>query len=276
MGSRGPIPEDVAACRQLSQQGVAALDRGSLDQAESLLQQAVEVCPTDASARCRYAEALCQQGQTRQALTQLEAGLKNDPDDVLAVIRAGELSLQLDDFQSAMLRAEQALETDIDQAGAWALRSQVHAACGQYDRALADLHRALRYRPDDRELLLELAELYRTRRQPQRALATLHYLAELYPPGEEPRRVLHRTGLAYGALGRHRDACEALYAASIHGPPDAEILCHLAQAELSRGDREVAVANLREALAIDPQHQASRTLMSRLNPHATHSAKVLR
>ena len=118
--------------------------------------------------------------------------------------------------------------------------------------------------PGNPQLLLEIAEIYRIRNQPQRALSTLLHLADIYPPGEEPPQVLHRIGLAYIALNRYDDAVESLYAASVRGPPSAPILCSLGEAELMAGKPVEAEAKVRQALSIDPRHEGSRMLMSRL------------
>jgi tetratricopeptide (TPR) repeat protein len=136
------------------------------------------------------------------------------------------------------------------------------------------LHRALSLSPDDRGLLLEVAELYRVRGQPQRALAMLQHLADTYPPGEEPQQTLYLMGLAYAALERYDDAIESLYAASARSKPTAEILYALAESESRAGQPSAAESNVRQALAIDPGHEPSRALYTRLEQarRPTHDA----
>src|SRR3972149_5732410 len=55
-GREGPVSQSLAESRKLSREGVAAMERGQQQQAESLLAQAVQVCPADPEARraCRY------------------------------------------------------------------------------------------------------------------------------------------------------------------------------------------------------------------------------
>ncbi len=220
-GREGPVPKSLATCRQLSQQGIAAAERGQQKQAESLLKQAVEVCPVDPEARRHYAEALWRRGARREAIAQLEEAGRLAGQDVTLLVRLAEMHLALGQRQLARQTAEQAIDLDPELSSAWAIRGRVTHAEGQARQALADFHRALGYAPDNRQVLLEIAELYRELNQPQRALATLHSLADTYSPGEEPQEVLHLMGLAYAALGRHEDAVATRVAAGLARRVDA-------------------------------------------------------
>jgi Flp pilus assembly protein TadD len=96
-------------------------------------------------------------------------------------------------------------------------------------------------------------------------LAGLQNLAESYPPGEEPQRVLYLMGLAYTAMGRHADAVEVLAMARDRGPPSGELLCRLGEAELESGQRVTARRTAQQALAVEPNHAAARALLSRID-----------
>ncbi len=261
---RGPVPEAVASCRALSGKGVLAIENGDLPQAARCFEQAIEACPTNAAARKEYADLLWRQGKTAQAVQEIEAAISLAPDEAPLLVQAGMMYLALGKLAAAERKAEQALQLDIQLTNAWALRGRVMRARGNSERALGDLYRALGQTPNAHDLLLDLAELHRRRGEPQRALVVLQQLAHLYSPGEEPRHVLHLTGLAQQALGRTDDAVESLYAASQRGVPSASILYHLAVAEASLGRQQAALANSRQALQVDPQHQLSRQLLARL------------
>jgi tetratricopeptide (TPR) repeat protein len=112
---------------------------------------------------------------------------------------------------------------------------------------------------------MAVAELYRSMNQPDRALATLNTLAETYPPGEEPSRVLHLQGMAYVASGRFEDAVDSYRQAAARRPPSAELLCHLAQAEALAGRPQQAAEVASQALAIDPRHGPTLALLDRLH-----------
>ncbi len=264
-GQGGAVPASLAASRQLSRQGVAALERRQLDQAESLLAQAVQSCPVDVDARRNYAEALWHRGQRQQAIGQLEEAIKLAGDDASLQVRMAEMQLAAGRIHLARQHAEQALDFDPKNSAAWAVRARTARTVGDWRAALADYHRAMAGAPDDRTILLDVAEVYRELNQPERALATLHRLADTYSPGEEPQQVLYLQGLAYMALGRATDAAETFALAAARDQPSPEVLYRLGQAELAAGRADEAAAAARRALAIDPEHAPSRELLGRLD-----------
>ena len=209
-GWEGPVSRSLADCRRLSQQGMAALDRGEQEKAKTLLAQAVNACPVDAEARRRYAEALWRRGAQKEAIAQLEAAGRVTPDNAALWTRMAEMQLAANQVASAGQTAERALDLDSKLPGAWAVRAGVRRAAGKPQEALADYLRALGYTPNDRAMLREVAELYRQLNQPERALQTLQNLTETYSPGEEPADCLYLTGLAYVALGAVTTASRVL------------------------------------------------------------------
>jgi tetratricopeptide (TPR) repeat protein len=263
-GGEGPISRSLATCRQLSQQGIAALERGQPEQAEALLAKAVDACPIDPEARYHYGEALWRRGARHEAIAQLEEASRLAREDAMLRVRLAEMHLATGQGERARESAEEALDLDPELPAAWAIRGRVMRASGQPRRALADFHRALGYAPQHRPILLEVAELYRQLNQPERALATLHTLADTYSPGGEPQQVLYLMGLAYLARGRYEDAAESLSAAASREQPNPEIFYRLGEAEMLAGHPGEAAAAARRALALEPQHGPSRRLLDRL------------
>ncbi len=230
-GRRGPVPEEVATCRELSRQGVAAMEMGQWPQAETLLRKAIAASPADATTRQHLAEALWRRGATQEALVQMEAAIRLNDSDASMTVRAGEMLLATGSTEKALERAEQAIGLDPKLAAAWALRGRVRWHQNQMDRALADLQRAIQFAPDQADLLFDVATLYRQRGQHSRCLTTLHHLLDTYSPGEEPSTTLQLEGLTLLELGRPREAAQSLLAASERGEPSADLLLQLAQAE---------------------------------------------
>ncbi len=68
---RGPVAQDVIIARQLSQQGLDALHKGSLGKAEERFTQAIERCPTNTTARYQLANCLWKRGARQEAIEQL-------------------------------------------------------------------------------------------------------------------------------------------------------------------------------------------------------------
>jgi Tfp pilus assembly protein PilF len=264
LGSRNPVPEQVAACRELCREGVAAMEREHWQQAEILLRQALDASPDDAEARRQLAEVLWRRGEIDEAMSQMVAAVRLNPTDAKLATRVGEMSLSVGAAEEALARADQAIRLDPKHAKAWALRGRAFWDINQSDRAMADLQRALELAPSDVETLLDVALLYRDRGQPARALAALHQLLDVYPPGEEPQRVLTLEGLTLMDLGRHHQATQSLLAALRRGPPNAELLYRLAYAQWNAGRYAEATAAAEQALAVDHTHQASRDLLVQL------------
>jgi tetratricopeptide (TPR) repeat protein len=259
---RHPASEAVGACRQLSREGVAAMERGDLGLARDLLDQAVAASPTDVDARRQLAEVLWQTGTQQEASAHLEAAVELDPRHAPTIVRSGEMLLALRQADRALARAEEAIIFDPTLSEAWALRGRVFRFRGENERALADLHQALRYNPHAADVLLEAAELQYQLGRPQRCLTTLQCLMESYSPGEEPRRVLWLEGLAYSAVNRPTDAVECLYAASARGLAEPELLYQLARAQSAAGQHAAATVTAQQAA--DAGHEGGRALLAEL------------
>jgi len=267
-GRESPVPKSLAISRQLTQQGVAALEQGDSKRAERTLAEAVQTSPVDPDARRHYAESLWHSGDEAGAIAQMQEAVRLTPDDAMVRVRLARMQLAAGNVESARQNAARAIDLNPKLPAAWAVRARVLLALGQPRQALADCHRALALAPDDPGFLLMTAELYRHLNQPQRALGTLHTLADTYIPGEEPHNVLVLQGFAYVALGRYEDAVRAYHAALARNPGEPEVLYHLARAELMAGRPENAAGAARQALALQPEHPQSRALLREIETAA--------
>ena len=199
---RGEMTHQLAACRTLSQRGVAAIEAQRWDEAETLMSEAVEACPSDVDAKRYYAEALWHRGKRAEAIAQLKVVANSLPDDAAVRVRLGEMLLAGGHLSSAYEQAEAAVDLAPNKGGVWTFRARVLKKKGLLQRALADYQRSLAYRPDDREVLFETAEIYRQLNKPHEALAVLNSLSDTYPLGEEPAEVVRLRDLALAAQGR--------------------------------------------------------------------------
>lgn len=261
---RAPVSQSVVEGRQLTQQGVNAMERGDWRRAESLLERAVATNSKDGDARRNYAETLWQRDAKAEALAQFEAARKLDDCDPALAVRTGEIYLGMGQPKAAAEMVEVALRADPKFAPGWALRASLSAAAGQHREALADYQRALGYAPDNYHYAIRVAETYRSMNQPEQALVALETLAERFPPSETPQQVLHMQGLTLAALNRHDDAARTLAAAAQRERPGAELLYHLAVSEYASGRPQHAQYALQQALAQDPAHAASQALSAQL------------
>jgi tetratricopeptide (TPR) repeat protein len=260
----GPSAAEVAVAQELATQGRSAADAGQWEQGESLLRKAVEVTPDDALSRRYLAESLWRRGAFEDALVHIDAAVQADPANAAAAVRAGEMHLATRSFELAIARANQAIRIDPKLPPAWALRGRAHWHLNHMERALADLHRALELAPNDRDVLVDTAGLYRQIGQPTRCLTTIHRLIDTYPPQQVSQQALLLEGLTLKELGRGRQALESLASANRAGPPNADVLCQLAEVYLSLGEFDAATLAAKDALAVDANHAASQTVLTRL------------
>ncbi len=274
--NQGPVPPAVATARQLTQQGMNAMERGDWKRAESLLARAVQTCPNDADARRNYAETLWHRDALSDALLQMTEARRLASEDPALAVRTGELYLALGRISDARGLVHEALQWDPKFAPGWTLRGRVASAAGQFREALADYQRSLAYAPDNHEAAILVAEVYRQLNEPERALLALRSVADNYSPHDEPQQLLYLEGLALTALGRYDEAVRSLTQAAQRDRPTAEILCRLAEAELLAGRTGAAQAWLQEALALDPNHAASRTLSTRIALAAPTARTIMR
>jgi tetratricopeptide (TPR) repeat protein len=197
-------------------------------------------------------------------LVQLEEARKLAAADPSLAVRTGDVYLALGDREAAGRMVDAALRLDPKFASAWALRGRAAGVAGNPRAALADYQRSLGYCPDNYGVAILLAETYRQLNQPERALLTLQSIADRFPPGDEPQQVLHLEGLALSGMGRYDDAVRVLSRATQRDRPSADLLCHLAEAELMAGQSGRAQYVLAQALAMNPNHPAGRALATRI------------
>jgi predicted Zn-dependent protease len=261
---RRAVPTDLAAARDLTQQGVTAMEMGYWSEAEKLLEGAAEASPVDAAPRRYLAEVLWHRGATKAALVQMEKAVEIDADDSALVVRYGEMLLGTGDVEKSLERANQAIMLNPKLASAWALRGRAYWRMNQTDRALADLQRSLQFAPDTSDVLMDIAAIYRQRGQHDRCLTTLQHLLDTYPPGQGTQLAYWMEGLTLSDLGRPVQAVDSLRVASQKGPANADILYYLAQAQLAAGQPAAATLAVQEALAANPSHVPSRRLLTEL------------
>jgi tetratricopeptide (TPR) repeat protein len=276
-GLYDPVPATLTASRKLSSEGNELLERKQPVEAEAKLAEAARTCPSDCDARRYYAEALWLRNARPQAVAQLEEACRLSPESDLRV-RLAEMYLEMGRLDEAERNVEQVLGRNFKLAAAWRVRGRVLRATGDrllaagdrdqaqraYAQALADLHRAAGCDPSDRQVIGETAAVYRSLGQPQRALESMQSLVETYSPGEEPQQVLVWIGLDYMARQRYDDAVASLTTALTRDRPTPELFYYLGQAQYSCGRSSEAAAALRQALAMDPRHAASRQLLGEI------------
>jgi tetratricopeptide (TPR) repeat protein len=247
--NKGKVHDDTLAARQLSLEGIDARQRGQLNRAETLFSQATELCPVDERIRSQYAETLWESGRREQAVAHMEEAVRLSGGRIDFVVRLGEMYLEQGQLDRAAAQADQATRRSPQLAAAWALRGDVLRAQGRADESLASFHRAMSLQPHYPHVQLAVAEIYRAAGRPARALATLRTLADEYPTGETPQRVLLLQGLALKELHRYDASAKLLVDAAQQGEPSSELLLHLAETQWMAGDPVNARLTVQNALS---------------------------
>jgi tetratricopeptide (TPR) repeat protein len=255
----------MVASRGLSQRGITAIEQQDWATAENLLSEAVKVCSACPEARRYYAETLWHKGDRAGALEQLAEALKVAPNDATLWVRQAEMKLELGRVAEARADADQAIDVDPNYNGGWIVRAHARQSMGELREALGDYHRALACDGSRTDILVEIAELYRQMGNPQRALMNLQSVAETYPPGGEPARILYLSGLAQTALGRYDDALVSYRLAAERGGPDAELSYRSAEALWLSQQPDAARNALAQALSLNPEHAPSRQLLGQID-----------
>lgn len=261
---RDKVDAKVVSARQMSLQGIDALQRGQWDDAQACFAGALRQNPADERAHHHYAEVLWHQGDLPGAIKHQEESVRLSGGDASLLVQLGEMYLQHNNIDAASECAEEALDLHRQMSGAWALRGDIHRRRGEPTEALECYHRALNYQPHYPHVQMAVAEMYQTGGKPRRALATLEALANNYHPNDLPPNVDFQRGIALKSLGRYQDAAEALAKATERGEPSAEWWFQLSEAEFLAGNMAPARVALHSALNKSPTHSASLQLRDRM------------
>lgn len=147
--------------------------------------------------------------------------------------------------------------TDPTDAGAGVRLSAALRAMARYDEAIAAAERVLVQRPDSVEALLEVGRAHIGRGQAFHALEPLRKAAALAPKDWRAQSLI---GIAYDQTDRPADAREAWAAALRLSPDNTAVLTNMGLSYAAGGEREQAVAYLRQAAG-----RPDATAQTRLN-----------
>lgn len=170
-------PEHVPS---LTLAGLAALESGALQEAESHLRKAVYNAPQAVDARRLLAHTHLRMGKTQLALTEADELLKVSGDPrVLAL--AGEARLASGDVAGAARHYEQAKSLLPKNASVQTRLAQIRFAAGETKRAITELESASANDPDAYQADLALITNYLRQRQADEALQAIQVLEKKQP-----------------------------------------------------------------------------------------------
>ena len=250
--------------RQFTRKGVVAMESGQWTEAEKLLAKAVEESPDDPESRRHYAEALWKRGEKDEAIRQLDLAIQNGG-GYEHHARLAQMYLDTEQIAKAIRHADRAIDLQPEEAAGWAVRARILDHQKSDSQALIAYQRARGLAPEDRELLWDMARLYERLNRSRDSLVVLQDLSNTYTPGEEPQEVIYCMGRVCAVLGRSDEAIDYYVEALRRGPATPDILYHMADAQFRLGNIAKSQDILRQALALDPEHELSRSMLSRLD-----------
>ena len=184
-------------------EGLAALQRGDLESACTLLARAVSEAPLDEKAYEGLAEALHQQGHVDAALRLVETATTLLPKAMFLHRKTIEYCQQLEDLEGGERAAERFVMAFDDLAEAWIMLGDIRAKAGRVDQALRAYQHA-------------------------------------HARNEEDWRPWHRMGLVHEKKGDLRSACTSFNNASRIAPDNHRPLRALARCLQARGQNDEA------------------------------------
>ena len=231
-------------------------DEGCLDEAFSVLDEAIGLFPDDVVPRTARAEALRALGRSDEALEALDETIVRFPDNVVARNARAETLRALGRPDEALAALDETIVRFPDDVVARNARAETLRALGRPDEALAALDETIVRFPDDVVARNARAETLRALGRPDEALAALDETIVRFPDDVVARTARAET---LRALGRPNEALEALDETIVRFPDN--VVARNARAETLRalGRPDEALAALDETIVRFPDNVVART-----------------
>jgi tetratricopeptide (TPR) repeat protein len=172
--------------------GMAALRSGDLEEARTLLAQAVSQAPLNADAYEGLADVLEQQGRIEIARDLCETALIQIPESIFLHRKAVSLNMTLEDLESAERAAERFVLAFDDDGDAWLALGDVLAKAGRTDRALRSYQHAQDRSEDDWRPWHRMGLIHEKKDDARSACVAFRNAARLAPENHRPMRALAR------------------------------------------------------------------------------------
>lgn len=200
-------------------------------------------------------------GERAKAFEDLGLALKASPKSADALEAMGVFLYQEGNITDAYLNLDRAIHVNPAQRGAYLYRGLCHARHRDFQLAIADLDKAISLPPQEASYLNSRGYVYHLMHQPDKALADYQKAVQLNSAFITAADNAARTRQK---LQTWKDELFELDNQVKKQPREASLRLKRAELHIELGDHAAALADLKDAFALDPQEPATYDLRGRI------------
>ena len=215
-------PEDASLQEVL---GLSLMMEDKMEAAQEAFDRALKIDPESSSALLQRARIRALQGDRPEAIADLDKAIRVAADDAVPLVLRARIHQQAGDSVRAAADIKRVLDKRPDYPAALELRGIIAAENRDYPAAIEDFRRLVAQQPDDAGLVGQLATLYLAAKQPRQAIKRFTRSIEL---DEKSFSGWRGRSDAEISIGDHKAALADLEQALALEPDDAGVLNNLA------------------------------------------------
>lgn len=250
------------------------MQSGHFQRAQGFFTRAAEQHPTDFRTRANLARTHFRSGDIDKAIQEMETAVKLSGNDPWMAVELGQMYLSKGDLPRARQRAEQVIAAKHNFVPGYTLLGQVNNRAGDYEQALAYLHKAASLDPTDLSIPLELVKAYRGNKEPRKALAAIDHLLSHHPIDSQPAQAILAKADILVELGQHSTAISTLRQAMNEQQPTVAVATKLAKLQMETGRFDQARETIVSAQTKFPEVQEVQLLARQLTDLAPTGTKL--
>lgn len=260
--ANGPFVSDAGhEAVSLTNQGLAQIGRGELDEAERSLQQALELVPELETAHYGLGNVAYERGELDAAVVHYERAVALRPDYAAAQNHLAATLVELGRTDEAVAHYQLAIAAHPEFADAYFNLGNALRRVGAYDDAVRAYSKALEIDPDHAGGNFNLGVLHAYRKNFRGAAAHLEHVVRLRPGDSAAHRHL---GRVLARLSNVEQAIAHLQTAIRLDPKDPDAHDDLGQVLVALRRFEEAEREFEIALEINPDHASAAKKLARL------------
>jgi len=278
--------------------------KGQLEQALNVIDQALDES-MDSRLLELHADCLLELGNWKDAVNSLEKALRISPNRSQTLYRLGTVYLYYGELLEALRCFQGCCNVDSTNPHYWEMKAETHLELGQLKEAVASFKKALRYgvepgihariaycyvklddikrgikhyqkalkyEPDNYDVLCNLAAVYQHVGKPLKAL---NLLERAYGLNANDPILLNNYAYTLVHLGRTRKASEYYKRALELAPNHPIILYNLSVCYAEKGHWEEAIKTLNTLLEAEPNHTGGWILLGNIYEKMSHFAEAV-